>query len=77
MAMIKYILFFIIFFVVVNVFVVFYITGTNIFSPLVSFYNSLVGRYAFLKDPLVTMSMAALVILIFVAFALIKVSGKV
>lgn len=77
MAMIKYVVFFVIVLVVLNLFVFFYITGTNIFAPVASLASSLTARYPFLNDRIVLLSGVFLLALALIAGFMIKASEKI
>ena len=74
MAMIKYILLFIIAIALINLLVFFFVRGVNVSSAAGSFLDTLKERYTFLQDPLVLLTVVSLVGLTVVAAILIRIS---
>jgi len=70
--MMKYIIIFIVLIIFVNLFVLFIIKGVNIFSVAGEKFASLKDRYPVLQDPLVTITISSLVIIVIVAVLLAR-----
>ena len=76
MGLKAYIVIFIIVLVFVNIFVFLYTRGENVFSLITDYINSLPEQYSFLKNPMITIPIFSLLLIVIVGFLLTKFGGS-